>query len=116
MARELRGPVRVRELDPRTVWTEWRSWGLVWPAAFTAPPWVSAWAETLGADREVRWLVVEEAGAPIGAVPLVMGGDAAQVAGSPDVCDHLDLAARPGREAEVCRALARFLGHRGVRR
>ena len=115
-ARHARGPVRVRELDPPAVRAEWRTWGLEWPAAFTAPPWVSAWAETLGSDREVRWLVAEEAGAPIGAVPLVIAGDTAQVAGSPDVCDHLDLAARPGRQAEVCRALARFLARRGVRR
>ncbi len=115
-ARKARGPAQVRELDPPAVRAEWRSWGLAWPAAFTAPPWVTAWSETLGSGRPVRWFVVEEAGAPIGAVPLVMAGDTAQVAGSPDVCDHLDLASRPGREAEVCRALARFLEHRGVRR
>jgi CelD/BcsL family acetyltransferase involved in cellulose biosynthesis len=46
----------------------------------------------------------------VGLAPLQVAGRTASLAGSPDVCDHLDLVATPGREREVCRALIEHLG------
>ncbi|RMG84435.1 MAG: GNAT family N-acetyltransferase, partial [Candidatus Dadabacteria bacterium] len=90
--------------------------GLRWPAPFTTPGWVDAWASTVGRGDSVTWIVAREGNTPIAALPVVLRGDEARVAGSPDLCDYADLAVSPGREREGWDGVRALLRDRGVRR
>ncbi|GAB4261216.1 GNAT family N-acetyltransferase [Deferrisoma sp.] len=90
--------------------------GLRWPAPFTTPGWVDAWASTVGRGDSVTWIVPREGNTPIAALPVVLRGDEARVAGSPDLCDYADLAVSPGREREGWEGVRALLRDRGVRR
>jgi CelD/BcsL family acetyltransferase involved in cellulose biosynthesis len=85
-----------------------RAGGLRWPAPFVLPGWTRAWHETFG-KAGLRLLSIRGVDGIIGAAPLQVDGRTASLVGSPDVCDHLDLAAAPGREQAVCRALIEHL-------
>ena len=86
---------------------------LSWPAPFVLPGWVRAWHAAFGRDELQLWSFREN-GAAAGLAPLQVAGRVASLAGSPDVCDHLDLVAAPRREREVCRALIERLGRSGA--
>jgi CelD/BcsL family acetyltransferase involved in cellulose biosynthesis len=87
--------------------------GVSWPSPFVLPGWIRAWQAAFGA-AELNLLSVRGTGGPIGVAPLQVAGRTASFAGSSDVCDHLDLAAAPGREGEVCRALLEHLRAAGA--
>jgi CelD/BcsL family acetyltransferase involved in cellulose biosynthesis len=86
------------------------SGGLFWPAPFVLPGWIRAWHAAFG-QAELQLWSLRENEAVVGLAPLQVAGRTASLAGSPDVCDHLDLVAAPGREHIVCRALLGHLRH-----
>jgi CelD/BcsL family acetyltransferase involved in cellulose biosynthesis len=77
------------------------------------PGWIRAWQEAFGREGLTLWSFREN-GAAVGLAPLQVAGGTASLAGSPDVCDHLDLVAAPGREREVCRTLIEHLDRSGT--
>ncbi len=87
---------------------------LRWGCPFVLPPWVRAWRHTLGTEAEPWILSVRKGGRLAGVAVLARGGARARFLGSPDVCDYFDLAAAPGHEAEVVRAVVEHARARGV--
>ena len=93
--------------------TRWRSCtgratSLNWPAPFVLPGWMRAWHAAFG-EAEMQLWSLREGEAVVGLAPLQTAGRTASIVGSPDVCDHLDLVAVPGRERAVCSALIAHL-------
>jgi len=82
--------------------------GVSWSSPFVLPGWIRAWQTAFG-TAELHLVSIWERGALIGVAPLQVAGRTASLAGSPDVCDHLDLVAAPGRGNTVCRALIEHL-------
>ena len=81
---------------------------LSWPAPFVLPGWMRAWHATFG-EAELQLWSLREGEAVVGLAPLQTAGRTASIVGRPDVCDHLDLVAVPGRERAVCSALIAHL-------
>jgi len=81
---------------------------LIWPAPFVLPGWIRAWHAAFG-EAEMQLWSLREGEAVVGLAPLQTAGRTASIVGSPDVCDHLDLVAVPGRERAVCSALIAHL-------
>lgn len=98
----------------------WRSGGggLDWDCLFVLPPWLEAWAETLGRGETQLLRAVRRGGRLLGVAPLRLQGDRASFLGSPDVCDYQDFVlARDGLTVAPAffRALLGHLGELGVR-
>jgi CelD/BcsL family acetyltransferase involved in cellulose biosynthesis len=98
----------------------WRSGGgLDWDCLFVLPPWLEAWAETLGKGETTLLRAVRQGGRLLGVAPLRLQGDRVSFLGSADVCDYQDFVlAEEGATAAPAffRALLGHLEGLGVRR
>ena len=83
------------------------------PSVFLTWQWQTAWAEAFADDRALQLLLVsDEAGAPVGLLPLYEDAPGRQrILGGVDVSDYLDVIAAAGREEDVWHAL---LQHRAA--
>ena len=112
------GSIRVRREPLEALDALWPgpAGGPDWTCPFSLPPWLAAWARTLGRDRQPLVLVGRAGGRPVGVAPLSVEGDTARFLGDPDVCDWQDFAAAPGAGPAFCAAVLRHLRAAGVRR
>ncbi len=112
------GAVRVREEPLEALGALWPgpAGDLDWGCPFALPPWLAAWARTLGRDREPLVLVGRAGGRPVGVAPLSVEGRAARFLGDPDVCDWQDFATAPGAGPGFCAAVLRHLRAAGIDR
>ena len=94
-------------------WREQRS-NLNWQCLFVIPAWLTVWWNVFRPESEQCLLSVSEGSELIGVAPLMVNGRTAQLMGSPDVCDCLDLIVAPGKEQLFCRALLDHLRAQGI--
>jgi CelD/BcsL family acetyltransferase involved in cellulose biosynthesis len=94
----------------------WRDRGeLPWSCPFTLPPWLNAWWRVFGRDTRPLLVVVRQADAIIGIAPLMLGEDAVQFLGDPEVCDYFDCVVVPGQESRFFTALLAYLSAQGYK-
>jgi CelD/BcsL family acetyltransferase involved in cellulose biosynthesis len=106
---------RVSLQDLETVWQDTGS-RLDWRCLFTLPPWLMSWWSAFGDGDAPHIVMIDRDGERIGVVPLKIQGATAELVGSPDVCDYLDIISMPGRRQDVTRLLLDHLGKSGIRR
>ena len=94
-------------------WREQRS-NLHWQCLFVIPAWLTVWWNVFRPESEQCLLSVSEGSELIGIAPLMVNNRTAQLMGSPDVCDCLDVIAAPGKEQLFCRALLDHLRTQGI--
>ena len=87
---------------------------LQWQCLFVLPPWLNIWWNIFRPEGEQCLLSVREGAELIGIAPLMVNGRTAQLMGSPDVCDCLDVIVAPGKEKLFCRALLDHLRAQGI--
>lgn len=106
---------RAASLDE--LYTVWKAsaGSLEWRCLFTLPPWLSSWWKFFGKGDGLRLLLVEGPDGPTGFAPLRIRGDTAMFAGSPDVCDYLDIVTAPDTADGFARALFAHLRNTGIR-
>ncbi len=112
------GALRIREEPLESLGALWPgpAGGPDWTCPFSLPPWLTAWARTLGRGRRRLVLVGRAAGRPVGVAPLSVEGGTARFLGDPDVCDWQDFAVAPGAGAVFCHAVLRHLRAAGISR
>ena len=88
--------------------------GLQWQCLFVLPPWLNIWWNVFKPEGEQCLLSVREGAELIGIAPLMVNGRTAQLMGSPDICDCLDVIVAPGKEQLFCRALLDHLRAQGI--
>ncbi|SMC21934.1 Acetyltransferase involved in cellulose biosynthesis, CelD/BcsL family [Desulfacinum hydrothermale DSM 13146] len=98
----------------RRLWNERNILGLRWPNPFVSPAWIDAWKETLGADADIFALSAWEGQAVLGALPLMIHGDAARFAGDPDIFDYFDAVVIPGAEEKAASLLLEAAHRQGL--
>ena len=89
---------------------------LDWHCLFTLPPWLSSWWSAFGEADESHIVMMDGAEEPFGLVPLRIRDSSAELMGSPDVCDYLDIIAAPERRHDVNRLLFEHFAKRGIKR
>jgi CelD/BcsL family acetyltransferase involved in cellulose biosynthesis len=94
-------------------WREQRS-NLNWQCLFVIPAWLTVWWNVFRPESEQCLLSVSQGSELIGVAPLMVNGRTAQLMGSPDVCDCLDVIVSPGKEQLFCRALLDHLRAQGI--
>ena len=60
-------------------------------------------------------MIIEDDNQIIGVAPLMFQGTTAEIIGSPNVCDYLDVIVVPDRQNEFAIPLFEYLGRRGIR-
>ncbi|HTE84491.1 MAG TPA: hypothetical protein VK821_07145, partial [Dehalococcoidia bacterium] len=81
-----------------------------WP--FLRPAWLRVWLATQAPDAELLLLAVRDGPALAGVVPLLVRGAELLLAGDAEICDYMDIVARPGQQQPVLRAALSYLNAR----
>jgi CelD/BcsL family acetyltransferase involved in cellulose biosynthesis len=113
-----RTPGNIRRVSLEDLEVIWQDAGhrLDWRCLFTLPPWLTSWWSSFGDGDEPLVVMMDDAGEPIGVVPLKKRGSTAALMGSPDVCDYLDIITVPGHRRQVTRLLFEYLGKVNIKR
>lgn len=88
--------------------------GLLWPCLFSLPPWMAAWWDCFGSGKSLWLRAFWEEEELIGVAPLMVSGNIAELVGSADICDFLDVAARPDEIDRFFPVLLDYLRREGV--
>ncbi|MEJ5357440.1 MAG: GNAT family N-acetyltransferase [Desulfobacterales bacterium] len=91
-----------------------RRLALSFPSPFTLPAWVESWHEAYAPSGNLWVRSFHAGGELLGAAALRIEGDRGLLAGDPEVCDHLDLIAAPGRERPFARAVLETVRAEGI--
>ena len=81
---------------------------------FSTYQWSQAWWQQFGTGRSLSLGVLREQGDAVGIAPLCIKDSIARFAGSPDVCDYLDLLAVQGKEDLFTGVLLANLASSGI--
>jgi CelD/BcsL family acetyltransferase involved in cellulose biosynthesis len=76
---------------------------------FLSWEWQSLWWDTFGGDRELWLLAIREGDALVGIAPFMAWQGRISFSCGSDVCDYLDILARPGHEEAVARVIVSYL-------
>jgi CelD/BcsL family acetyltransferase involved in cellulose biosynthesis len=108
----------IRSVSLEALEAVWQGTGrsLDWRCLFTLPPWLKSWWSAFGDADESRIVMMDDAGEPFGLVPLRIRNASAQLMGSPDVCDYLDIIVVPERRHDMARLLFAHLAEAGIKR
>ena len=89
---------------------------LDWHCLFMLPPWLQTWWSIFRTDQEPHILAVEEGPEIIALAPFMRCGATAELIGSPDVCDYLDVVSERGTTSGFGEALLEHLRQSGIHR
>ena len=87
---------------------------LNWGCLFVIPGWLKAWWQTFGAGWVPHLCAIRFHDELIGIAPLLFQGAKARLAGSPDVCDYLDVIVAPGNGKAFFQGLIPHLRRQGI--
>jgi len=106
-------PVTFTELPE--LWARSRG-TLDWHCLFTLPPWLQTWWSAFRTDQEPHILAVERGPEIIALAPFMRRDTSAELIGSPDVCDYLDVVGGRGTVNGFAEPLLDHLRQNGIRR
>jgi len=89
---------------------------LEWDCLFMLPPWLGVWWSRLGHGSETHLYVVRSHDMLLGAAPLTVRGDTAQLIGDSDLIDYSDFIIVPVRKVDFFSILFDDLRRRGIGR
>jgi CelD/BcsL family acetyltransferase involved in cellulose biosynthesis len=88
---------------------------LNWPSIFVLPPWLEAWSQIFGSEKDNYINIVRENDNIIGIAPLRIKDNTARFIGDIDVCDYLDFIVAAGKEEGFFNTLLDELVKKGIR-
>ncbi len=108
----------IRSISLEDLEAVWQDTGniLNWHCLFTLPPWLMSWWSAFGDADESHIVMMGHAGEGFGLVPLKMQDSTAELIGSPNVCDYLDIITVQERRRDVTRLLFEYLAKANVKR
>lgn len=106
-------PVTLTELPE--LWTRSRK-TLDWHCLFTLPPWLQTWWSIFRTDQEPHIVAVERGTEIIALAPFMRRDTTAELIGSPNVCDYLDVVRGPGTANGFAEPLLAQLRQSGIHR
>jgi len=104
-------PVTFAELPE--LWTGSRG-TLEWRCLFTLPPWLQTWWSIFRTDQEPHIVAVERGPEIIALAPFMRRATTAELIGSPDVCDYLDVVGGRGTVNGFAEPLLEYLRQSGI--
>ena len=108
---------RIRQVSLMELSTLWSnsSLDLEWQCLFTLPAWLVPWWSCFGSHHKAQSIVIEDEDQIIGVAPLMIQGTTAELIGSHNVCDYLDVIVVPDRQKEFAFPLFDHLDRQGIR-